>query len=32
MLKDKLDEHLAYEKHSKTGINSGNSRNGSPVR
>lgn len=29
MLKAELDEHLGYEKHSKEGHNSGNSRNGS---
>jgi putative transposase len=29
MLKGELDEHLGYEKHSKEGHNSGNSRNGS---
>lgn len=29
MLKAELDEHLGYEKHSKEGRNSGNSRNGS---
>ena len=29
MLKGELDEHLGYEKHSKEGNNSGNSRNGS---
>lgn len=29
MLKAELDEHLGYEKHSKDGHNSGNSRNGS---
>lgn len=29
MLKGELDEHLGYEKHSKDGHNSGNSRNGS---
>jgi putative transposase len=29
MLKAELDEHLGYEKHSKQGHNSGNSRNGS---
>lgn len=29
MLKGELDEHLGYEKHSKQGHNSGNSRNGS---
>jgi len=29
MLKTELDEHLGYEKHSKEGHNSGNSRNGS---
>jgi transposase-like protein len=29
MLKGELDEHLGYEKHSKAGHNSGNSRNGS---
>lgn len=29
MLKGELDEHLGYEKHSKEGDNSGNSRNGS---
>lgn len=29
MLKGELDEHLGYEKHSKEGYNSGNSRNGS---
>ena len=28
MLKGELDEHLGYEKHSKEGNNSGNSRNG----
>src|ERR1043165_1999748 len=28
MLKAELDEHLGYEKHSKEGHNSGNSRNG----
>ena len=28
MLKGELDEHLGYEKHSKDGNNSGNSRNG----
>lgn len=29
MLKGELDEHLGYEKHSKEGHNTGNSRNGS---
>lgn len=29
MLQAELDEHLGYEKHSKKGYNSGNSRNGS---
>jgi putative transposase len=29
MLKGELDEHLGYEKHSKEGYNTGNSRNGS---
>jgi putative transposase len=29
MLKAELDEHLGYEKHSKEGYNTGNSRNGS---
>ena len=29
MLQAELDEHLGYEKHSKEGHNSGNSRNGS---
>src|SRR3954452_12265184 len=29
MLKGELDEHLGYEKHSKDGHGSGNSRNGS---
>ncbi|NCT76176.1 MAG: hypothetical protein GXC78_16705 [Chitinophagaceae bacterium] len=29
MLQGELDEHLGYEKHSKDGHNSGNSRNGS---
>ena len=29
MLQAELDEHLGYEKHSKEGYNSGNSRNGS---
>ena len=29
MLKGELDEHLGYDKHSKDGHNSGNSRNGS---
>lgn len=29
MLKGELDEHLGYEKHSKDGHNTGNSRNGS---
>jgi putative transposase len=29
MLKAEMDEHLGYEKHSKDGHNSGNSRNGS---
>jgi transposase-like protein len=28
MLKAEMDDHLGYEKHSPTGINSGNSRNG----
>ena len=28
MLKGELDEHLGYEKHSPTGNNTGNSRNG----
>ena len=28
MLKAELEEHLGYEKHSKEGHNSGNSRNG----
>ena len=29
MLKGEMDEHLGYEKHSKEGHNTGNSRNGS---
>ncbi len=29
MLQGELDEHLGYEKHSREGHNSGNSRNGS---
>ena len=29
MLKGELDEHLGYEKHSKEGYGTGNSRNGS---
>lgn len=32
MLEAELDEHLGYEKHSKTGYNSGNSRNGSSAK
>jgi len=32
MLKAELDEHLGYEKHSKDGHNSGNSRNGSYLK
>ena len=32
MLKAELDEHLGYEKHSKEGHNSGNSRNGSYLK
>lgn len=32
MLKGELDEHLGYEKHSKEGYNSGNSRNGSYLK
>lgn len=32
MLEAELDEHLGYEKHSKTGYNSGNSRNGSSTK
>lgn len=29
MLEGEMDAHLGYEKHSSSGINSGNSRNGS---
>lgn len=32
MLKAELDEHLGYQKHSKEGHNSGNSRNGSYLK